>query len=77
MANDNVVIHLMQAIRAQMKALDILLAAFERQVAEPPIDDKIRCPECSIELSDGNRYSAMGSSSSDYACPNCSFRGRV
>ena len=75
--NDNVVTHLIQGCRAQMKALDILLEALDRRLAEPVIDNTLRCPSCSIELAAGNQYMAMGQTQPFYACPNCDFRGPV
>ena len=67
---------LLQASRAQMKALDICLAELEKQLAEPVIDTALRCPGCQAELIDANTYTVMGAGT-QYACQNCDFRGSV
>jgi hypothetical protein len=68
--------NLIQASRAQMKALDICLAELERQLAEPAVDTTRRCPGCQTELTDNNAYNVMGSGT-QYACPACDWRGEL
>ena len=67
---------LIQASRAQMKALDICLAELEKQLAEPVVDTTLRCQNCQTELTDNNSYTVMGAGL-QYACPGCEWRGAL
>ena len=76
----NAFVHsLIQASRAQIKALDICLAELDRQLqsTEPVVDTAIRCPSCNIEMQDSWTYNTMGQQNPQYACQNCDFRGSV
>ena len=73
---ENSLRYIISSIRAQIKALDILLEIFEQQVTKCEPDDKIYCPACGTELTTDHQYAAMGIGT-NYACPNCDFRGKV
>ena len=79
MPSSSLVTNLINSVRLQMEVLDQMLGMLQEQLnrEKEPEDATLRCPQCKLELTDANDITTFGNELTQYACPNCEFRGSI